>query len=288
MKILAFGEILWDVYPDEKFIGGAPFNFGAHAAMQGAEVYIASCVGKDELGKEALEISKKFNIHTDYISLKEDKQTGKCVVTLDENKIPSYNILSDTAYDYIKMPCDEKFDILYFGTLAMRGEHNRAEIKRLIQSGICKTIFVDVNVRKPHCLKESVMLSLENADYIKISDEELSFITNIALGEDESDIYKAVKKIAHKYKNLKLIILTMGEKGAFVYDCICKKEYSCNAKKTEVISTVGAGDSFSASFLVQLLKGRDIDFCLNAASKVSGFVVSKFEAVPEYNISDLI
>ncbi len=288
MKILAFGEVLWDIYPHEKFIGGAPFNFGAHGAMQGAEVYIASSVGTDELGKEAVGLAEKFNINTDYICCDDTRQTGKCLVTLDENKIPSYNLLEDVAYDYIQMPDDGDFDVLYFGTLAMRGGHNVKVIKKLIESGRFKNIFVDINVRKPYCSRDSVMLALQSADYIKISDEELSFVADICLGEAVTDVYETVRRIGEKFKNLKLIILTMGEKGSYVFDCKNQTEYSRKAKDAEVVSTVGAGDSFSASFLVQLLKGSDIGICLDVATVVSGFVVSRAEAVPEYNISDLI
>ena len=288
MKILAFGEILWDVYPDEKFIGGASFNFAAHAAMQGADVYLASSVGDDELGKEALQYTKKYNINQDYISLNKDKETGKCIVSLDENKIPSYEIVEDVAYDYINVPAKEEFHVLYFGTLAIRGEHNMNEIKKLIESGICKNIFVDVNVRKPFCSPQSVMLALNNADYIKISDEELSYISDSALGEGSGDIYEAVRTIGNKFKNLKLVILTMGETGAYVFDCKENREYLCQAHKTDVISTVGAGDSFSASFLTEFLKTGDIKSSLNTATKVSSFVVSKREAVPQYNIADLM
>ncbi len=288
MKLLAFGEIVWDVYPDEKCIGGAPLNFGAHAVRQGADVYLASAVGKDSLGEEALEYAKSFGIRTEYITTDATRQTGACVVTLDANKVPTYTLLEDVAYDHIQLPAGATFDVLYFGTLALRTEHNIQALKQYIDSGACRKIFVDVNVRKPFCSAQSVMLALTHADYLKVSDEELDYIARIGLGESVTDIYACVRKLGAVYKNLQLILLTMGDKGSYVYDCRQDVAYIHRALPTQVVSTVGAGDSFSASFLVQLMQGKTIDACLEMATKVSSFVVSRREAVPAYTISDFM
>ena len=91
MKILSFGEIIWDVYGNEKFIGGAPLNLAAHCSKQGAESFMLSAVGNDDLGKCALEEVKGFNVKTDFISVNYEKETGKCIVTLNEKGVPSVN-----------------------------------------------------------------------------------------------------------------------------------------------------------------------------------------------------
>ena len=139
MKVLAFGEILWDVFPDKKHLGGASLNFGAHLAKHGHETYMLSALGQDDLGKAALAQTEKWNLLPDYISILPDWQTGKCVVTLDEKGLPSYDLLRDVAYDRIgvdKVTGD--FDVLYFGTLALRGEDNRKELKKLLETGTKK------------------------------------------------------------------------------------------------------------------------------------------------------
>ncbi len=287
MRLLAFGEVLWDVYPDKRYIGGAPFNFGAHVAMHGDDVYFASAVGDDELGKETLSHIKDFGLKTDFVSVIPQKETGKCMVELGENKIPRYTLVEDVAYDYISEPKGQNFDVLYFGTLALRSDHNLNTIKKIIDSRICKSIFVDVNIRSPFYSDRSVNLALENADYIKISDEELCVISNIGLGIDVENKFETVKKLAQKYANLKLVILTMGENGSYVYDCKTGAEYECSAKKVTPVSTVGAGDSFGASFISCLYKGMSIDRCLEVASCVSGFVVSCADAVPQYDINKM-
>lgn len=287
MRLLAFGEVLWDIYPDNKYMGGAPFNFGAHAAMQGDDVYLVSAVGDDELGKETLDCVKDFGLKTDFVAVMQDKETGKCMVELGENKVPGYTILEDAAYDYIPEPNGQDFDVLYFGTLALRTERNMATVKKIIDSHVCNSIFVDVNIRPPFYSAASVDFALENADYIKISDEELGVVSDIALGSYAEDKFEAVKKLAQKYTNLKLVILTMGENGSYVYDCKTGTEYECGAKKVIPVSTVGAGDSFGATFISGLYKGMTIDRCLKVASCVSGFVVSCADAVPQYDINEI-
>ena len=97
MKLLSFGEILWDVYPNEKHIGGAPLNFAAHFAKQGGESYMLSAVGNDELGKSALDLLRGWDIKTDYVSVSKTNETGKCIVALDSKGIPNYSLLDNVA-----------------------------------------------------------------------------------------------------------------------------------------------------------------------------------------------
>ena len=168
MKILAFGEILWDIFPDKKCIGGAPLNFAAHAAKQGSEAYILSAVGQDTLGDEAIKFLKDKKINTDYVK-RGQLETGKCLVTLDEKGVPSYNLLSGVAWDEIEGEISEDFDVFYLGTLALRSEVNLNSVKNLLGSNSFKEIFADVNIRPPHYSAESITLLSENATILKIS-----------------------------------------------------------------------------------------------------------------------
>ena len=284
MKLLSFGEILWDIYPNEKYIGGAPLNFAAHFAKQGGKSYMLSSVGDDDLGKLALEALKNWDIKTDYVSVSKTNETGKCVVTLDSNGIPNYNLLDNVAYDYITKPdlLNESFDAFYFGSLALRNSNNRETVARILKDNTFKEIFVDINIRKPFVSKEAVKLAFRNATIIKISDEELPIVTDLIFNE-EYDHIKASKAIAEKFNNIKLVIITLGAKGAFAYNCKKDTAYSCGAEEVEVVSTVGAGDSFSATFLNKYLKGFDMNKCMESAAMVSAFVVSKSEAIPNYS-----
>lgn len=289
MKVLAFGEVLWDIYPDEKFIGGASLNFAAHFKKCGGEAFLVSAVGKDSMAEETLESIERMGVNTKYIS-RSDKETGKCLVTLDEKMVPSYNLLSDVSYDYIDTSGirGEEFTVIYFGSLALRSEYNKNSLEKLLKFNSFDEVLVDINIRPPHYSDDVIKFAFEHASIIKISDEELGVVTETSLAKKSDDYKTTAREISGAYKNLKLIIITRGEKGAYVYDCSNCNDYECDAAKTEVVSSVGAGDSFIAAFMSRYLKGESIDKCLGFASKVSAFVVSKMGAVPDYKIDDLI
>lgn len=289
MKLLSFGEIIWDVFPDDAYIGGAPLNFAAHAAMQGASSYMLSAVGNDELGERAMREVASLGVNTEYVS-RSFNATGRCMVTLDEKGVPSYNVLSNTAYDDIALPAvsnGDRFDVLAFGTLALRDAHNREVLGELMKKVSFPYVFSDLNIRAPFYSDESIAFCLEHANIVKISDEELSVVTDSALGRTFS-VEEAAKALAERYTQLKLVIITCGGEGSFAYDAENKKSYSTKAAEAEVVSTVGAGDSFGASFLTQLLDGKSIEECLDIASRISAFVVSNTGAVPKYDIKDFI
>lgn len=283
MKILSFGEIIWDVYSDKSCIGGAPFNFAAHCARLGAESYLLSAVGDDELGGEALKIARGFGIKDDYIKVINGKPTGRCLVTLDKNKVPNYDIVKDTAYDYIQFDKyieNNSFDVFCFETLIQRSEINVETIKEILKKVKFKEIFCDLNIRKPFYNEKSVRLCLENASIVKISSEELASVTNAVFLCEITDCAEASKLISANYKNIKLIIITLGCDGAYVYDSMNKKEYYHACEKVSVVSTVGAGDSFSAAFVSEYMSGGNVEFALDKAVKLSAYVVAHAEAVP--------
>lgn len=282
MRILSFGEVLWDIYPEEKYIGGAPLNFAAHFVKQGGTAFLVSAVGNDELGRITVKNIRDYGVNTDYVNIVNNVQTGKCLVSLDENGVPSYNLLDNVAYDYIDCKISgEIYDALYFGTLALRNKNNRETINKIIESNYFNEIFADVNIRSPFYSKETVLFALENSTIIKISDEELPIVTSIAL-DKKMDYIKAAQELSTAFKNLKLVIITRGEKGSYLFDNKSKSSLSCNAIKIDVVSTVGAGDSFGAAFLYHYLNGERLDECLNFAAKISAFVVSNPAAIPEY------
>ena len=271
MKLLSFGEILWDIFDTRKAIGGAPLNFAAYAGMLGADAYLVSAVGNDELGREAISIVKSYGIGTEHTDVSDDKETGSCKVTLDENGIPSYNLLYDVAYDYIK-PCKSvKADVFAFGSLALRCENNRRTIETILAENDFGEIFTDVNIRAPHYSDKSIEICLKNATIVKISDEELPVICQYLCGENKT-IPEVLSILCDRYQQMKLIIITKGDKGACCYKCADNTFYECDAQKVQVKSTVGAGDSFGASFLVKYLESGDCQAALEFASKISAAV----------------
>lgn len=282
IKVLAFGEVLWDVYKNSKHLGGAPMNFSAHFKKCGGEAWILTAVGDDMLGRETVCEIEKLGISTDYVSIVK-QETGKCLVTLDAKHIPSYDLLNNVAYDYIQKPdiSNECFDVLYFGTLALRNENNMTVLKQMLEENTFSDVFVDINIRAPYYNRDSVEFACKNATIIKISDEELPAVMNV-MEKTECSAKECVKILNGQFQNLKMIIITRGDKGSLVYDCINKKYHEGEAQKVQVVSTVGAGDSFSAAFLTKYMKTDDISQALEFAAKISGYVVSCNVAIPDY------
>lgn len=285
MNVLAFGEVLWDVYSDKRVIGGASLNFAAHAAKHGHRVSLSTTVGADDEGDEAIRVVRNFGISTDYLGVNRDKQTGKCLVTLDEHAIPSYNLLSDVAYDYIDaLWGGEEFDVLYFGTLALRSEYNLRSLQSILDEHEFKEIFVDLNIRAPFSTEEAVRFALGRATIVKVSDEELAFVMR-AVNAPSGDYRTAARSIAERYPNIRCIVVTLGDKGAYALDLSRGIEAECPAQRVSVVSTVGAGDSFSASFLHKY-HTTPLEHALTYAVRIAGYVVSHYDAVPDYDVAD--
>ena len=294
MKLISFGEVLWDIYPDGKCIGGAPFNFAAHAARLGEEAYLLSAVGMDPLADETLAAVRAAGVHTDYIS-RSKRKTGQCHVSLDANRVPTYKLLKRVAYDDITVPLSIPADsVLYFGTLALREKHNIAALISLMEREKFSEVFVDLNIRPPFSSDMVITFAISRATILKVSAEELSNVST-ALAKTEEHLVELGEippydTWAHAlpafFPRLKLILVTLGADGAYLYDVKNDREYRTPAVPTEVVSTVGAGDSFAAAFLSRYLPTRDAAPALAFAARVAAFVVSKKEAVPPYTLSD--
>ena len=269
-KILVFGEVLFDLFDDKAQIGGAPFNFAAHFASLGGEADLVSAVGEDELGQTALAEMKKRGIGDRYVRENEFR-TGYCQVTI-RNDVPSYDLKRGVAYDFIEAPfVTDKYDALYFGTLAQRSEDSREALERLFACGVGE-VFYDINIRPPFYTAEILEESLKRATILKISREE----AGVPYGEPRD----YCEKILLKYPNLRQVVLMLDKDGAAVLDRTQGWFLSPKPDVT-VVSTVGAGDAFGACYLYHRLCGHSIERCLEAATMLSGHVVAHLGAVPE-------
>lgn len=275
MNITVFGEVLWDVFESDRKIGGAPFNFAAHVCRLGGEAALVSAVGTDELGVDALNEIKRLGVDSAPVAVC-DKPTGYCAVTL-KGGTPEYDLVRNTAYDFIPVP-DKKYfsaDALYFGTLAQRSEVSRDTLKALL-SGSYGEVFFDINIRGDFYSDEIIRDSLAASTILKISREEIGVL---GIKGDNEYVCRELKKI---YPKLKLIIVTLDCDGAFVFSCGDGKFTYAKKPTVTPVSTVGAGDSFSACFLYNYLSGASVDICLDRASSLAGYVVTQLGAIPEY------
>ncbi|MBE6631937.1 MAG: hypothetical protein E7623_04470 [Ruminococcaceae bacterium] len=290
-KILALGEIIWDVYENGSFIGGAPLNFTAHCVRCGMEGYIFSAVGKDSYGDRAIEIIKDMGVGSDYIKITE-KSTGQCTVTLDEKGKPDFYVHSDTAYDNIPLSegdisaiNESGYDALYFGTLIQRSPVSRATVRRICKEGHFGEIVCDINLRKNCYDADSAAFCLENATLLKISEDEEPTLREMGLYSSYSDSYEDIcRSVCEKYTQVKYLILTLGAKGSFIYSAKDKKSFIQPSRDVKVVSTVGAGDSYLAAWISSYLSGESIERASQIATDISEFVVTKEGAIPDYRL----
>ncbi len=280
--IVTIGEILWDLLPTGRCLGGAPGNFAYHATQQGARAYTVSAVGNDQEGKDIISTLEDKGLSTDYLATVQNYPTGSVSVELEDG-IPNYNIHAPVAWDYI--PFEDKLielankaDAVCFGTLAQRSEISSATIKRFLANtrSDCLKVF-DVNLRQNFFNYEILTTSLSECDLLKISDEELPVIASLLdlSGSKESMIVELTK--CHGFKSL---VFTQGKDGSIFYDgenfiSISAHEYG------PMVDTVGCGDSFTATLTVGLLWGITPGKAMRHASKIAGLVCASNGAMPK-------
>lgn len=282
-KIVGIGEVLWDMLPGGKALGGAPCNFAYHAnQVEHNEGWGVSAVGNDDLGKEILEVLDSKGVN--YIIPVIDKPTGTVKVTLDDKGVPNYEICEGVAWDHIPFTPDmealaKECDAVCFGALAQRNSESAATIHKFLETVPAKALKVfDINLRQHFYNKEVIEKSLNLADVLKINDEEVAIIKDMFGMEGMSD-EDALRKIMEQF-NLKMVVETLGAVGSYVF---AEGETSwVPTPKVEVADTVGAGDSFTGTFVSQLLDGKTIKEAHQKAVEVSAFVCTRHGAMPSY------
>lgn len=281
--IVGLGEILWDVLPEGKQVGGAPGNFAYHASQFGFNGAVVSAVGRDALGDELLDNIKDKGIG-EFIQ-RVDYPTGTVQVRLDSNGIPMYEIREGVAWDNIEFtPEVEKLakdcQAVVFGSLAQRSTVTRETIYKFLdtmpeEEGTYK-IF-DINLRQGFYTKRSVEESMRRCNILKINDEELVAIGRI-FSTSGIDLQDKCWKLLESY-GFKILILTCGVNGSYVFT---KSSVSFVATpRVKVADTVGAGDSFTATFISSLLSGKSVRDAHLHAVRVSAYICTQHGAMPE-------
>ncbi len=284
MKILAFGEILFDVIEGENFLGGAPLNFAAHLAKCGAESYIFSKVGQDDLGNSAVNQVKNLGVKTGFVQTDAAYPTGTVEVTLSAGQ-PEYTIHEDVAYDFIALNGKAAFlesidfDVLYFGTLAQRSQQSRRALRQIVEAGKFKQVFYDVNLRQEFFSKEILESSLQLCTILKLNDEEVKVLAKLLYGQELS-LISFLEKTAETF-HINIIIVTAGAAGCFVYEG--QQLHTVQGHAVTVADTVGAGDAFSAAFVYKLLSGESASKAAATANKLGAFVASCRGPIPVYS-----
>lgn len=286
LKAVCFGEVLWDVFGNEKKIGGAPLNVALRMKTLGCEVAVISCVGKDKDGEAIINQVKSLGLETNAIMQTENFATGLVNVTLNERGSASYEINYPSAWDKIVLnDLAEKLvaeaDVLIYGSLVCRDEVSRQSLEELLQTKAYKVF--DVNLRKPHYSYEILEQLMYSADFIKFNDEELLEIS-AAMQSPFTSLEDNMHFVAEKSK-VTAMCVTKGKHGALLlWD---GKLYENGGYPVEVADTVGAGDSFLAALITSLLTGKEPQAAINFACAIGALVAAAPGANPEIPYSKI-
>lgn len=281
--IVGLGEILWDVLPEGKKVGGAPGNFAYHTSQFGFNGAVVSAVGDDELGDELLSNINDKGVG-EFIQ-RVDYPTGTVQVRLDNNGIPMYDIREGVAWDNIEFTPEiealaKSTQVAVFGSLAQRSSVSRETIHKFLETmpdGEDQYKIFDINLRQGFYTKQNVEESMRRCNILKINDEELVAIGRI-FGTSGIDLQDKCWKLLEEY-NFKILILTCGVNGSYVFT---KHSVSFVATpKVKVADTVGAGDSFTATFIASVLQGKSVRDSHLHAVRVSAYVCTQHGAMPE-------
>ena len=280
--VVGLGEVLWDVLPEGKKLGGAPANFAYHAGQfLGMNNTIAvSALGNDKLADETIEALKEHGLND--LLPRVPYPTGTVQVQLDEQGIPTYDIKENVAWDNIPFDDDiaeiaRNCRAVCFGSLAQRNVVSRQTIQKFIDAtpADCLKIF-DINLRQQFYTQEVIRESLQRCNILKINDEELVLIGRM-FGYPGLDIENKCWLILGKY-NLDMLVLTCGTNGSYVFS---PGQMSFQeTPKVTVADTVGAGDSFTGSFCAAILNGRPVAEAHKLAVEVSAYVCTQNGAMP--------
>jgi fructokinase len=286
-SVVGIGEILWDMLPDGPRLGGAPFNATVHLRRFGCDATYVGAVGRDELGRRAIEEASRLGVDTSLIDVNEHP-TGVVRVQLDPQGVPEYEIVSPAAYEAREplrpnLAIDDAFDLVVFGTLAQRFDGVRAATRQIVDAGRGAARLYDVNLR-PGCWDPPLVEQLLGlATVVKLNEDEQAVLAP-ALGLPDSPIERFARTACARY-DLRAVCVTRGPSGAaLLLDGLYRE---APAPHVDVVDTVGAGDAFAAGLGYGLIRSWTVSEILSVATRLGAFVASRPGAVPEWEPAEI-
>jgi fructokinase len=300
--ILGVGELLWDVLPEGARLGGAPANFAVMSARLGDRAAILSRIGRDELGRQAIERLEPLPVDTSLVEVDGTRETGRVTVRFEGNE-PHYTIHEPAAWDFLEFSDEwirlaERADAVCFGSLAQRTETSRKTIQELVAqtSAACVRVF-DVNLRRPFYSGEVLQESLELASVLKMNEAEAPLVMELlgmpvqqgfaddgiglARKEAQSEtgfLRRAAERFLAEFPELGLVAITKGGRGSLL---VTRDEWNeHHGFPVKVADAVGAGDAFTAAMVHYLLRGASLATLNEAGNRWGGWMASQTGAMP--------
>jgi len=274
--ILVTGEILFDVFPDSRRMGGAPFNFAYHLKQLGFPVRFISRVGNDDLGNEILTFLNTHGFNPQDIQIDEAHPTGTVRIDVQSKGEHTFTIAKDMAYDYIdaapiyQLLSGTTPDLIYFGTLIQRTQNNFDLLQKILHKKSSETIsFCDINLRPDCHTRQTITASLHGADILKLNTDELQ---SLALGTDAQASHEMIAAQLMKTHGIKTIILTMAERGSQWFTLDSGHHIGSSAVSLDIADTVGAGDAYAAMSVAGILKNMPLEKIIPLAAEFASHV----------------
>ncbi len=289
-KVVAgIGEVLWDIYHDQRHLGGAPANVMMNTHQLGLQSMLVSRVGDDGMGKELLRALAHRGLNTDYVQIDRKKGTGTVLVSLDIKGVPSFRCSHDVAFDYLAFNAKAKelaptVDAIVFGTLAQRSKTARETILSFLHAAPQALKVFDVNARASEANLQMLMpVALELADVVKLSGEEVGLLARILRREGDTTAHFV--DFLMKQFQVRLVAITYGENGCELFD----GQASCRlpAMPVQLVDTTGAGDAFTAGMVYQLLRHASLRETAEFANLLAGFLCTQGGATPVFDLTTL-
>ncbi|MDD5622165.1 MAG: carbohydrate kinase [Actinomycetota bacterium] len=284
LKIIGIGEILWDIFPGGRKLGGAPANFAYFIKNLGQNGLTASRIGNDPPGTEILDSLKDIGLDERFIQVDSKYPTGTVVVKIKAGGQPDYIISEKVAWDFLEFSDNWKklsreADVICFGTLAQRSLKSRRTITNFLKLSGNNVIKVfDINLRQNFFSLKTISQSLELATILKLNQDELEVLKNFKGFPHNSDDIGFCRKLIGIY-DISLICVTRGENGSLLVDK--DRHYDHPGYKVIVADTVGAGDAFTAAMVIRYLQGGTLENTSIFANRLGSWVASRSGPTPE-------
>lgn len=279
--IVGVGEILWDLFPGGRQLGGAPFNFTFHCHRLGHSSVPVSRVGDDEPGREIRATVRRLGLSDAFLQNDHQHPTGTVTVAVDQRGQPAFTITPDVAYDYLSW--DDSLEALLrraravcFGTLVQRQAVARATVQRLVHAARHALVVYDINLRQRDYSRDVIEASLAASRWVKLNDDELILLRDL-LGLSGTTDATTLAELRRRY-DVELAALTRGERGCLVQTA--GEEIDIPGRRVPVADTVGAGDAFTAGLLVYTLEGKPLADAAAFANRLAGHVVASVGGTP--------
>ncbi|MBN1819245.1 MAG: hypothetical protein JXR31_06185 [Prolixibacteraceae bacterium] len=289
-KVVAFGELVWDIFGEDKVLGGAPANFVFRLNTFGDKGILLSRVGIDEFGEEALKRMEELGISNENVQIDNVFPTGTVDVKVDSEGRPDYHIKKDVSFDHIEFTTEalrlvRDADCLCFGTLVQRYGISKNTLRELIKEAPKPLKFLDIKLRKDCYTKSIIESSLVFADILRLKENELYSLKN-ELGLFEYESKALANELINEYK-LDLVLVTKGKNGAFALDKN-NNYFEDPGYYIDLIDTVGSGVAFSAGFMHYYLSGKGIEDSLKFGNAAGALTAATHGATNKIDKSKIL